>query len=336
MNRKNIYTTTKNPAAFSAALAAALFFLASACSAQKVAPETDNVIRLEKKHGDVSALITLEPSSVRLDSDTLLSLSVRFPSSFQVTMPRIRDRAEGFEVNAVYDREPVTENGITTFERRALLTPVAAEEYRLAPMPIVYTDSSKVQNQEDWFPTDPIELDVLPVYKGSTGDSLKTEPRIINLMPSAGAFLFYILLIMFACALLWASLWAGKKLRKQAKMKRMSPAQRALTRLNELLDRKLVEKNRVKDFYVELTMIVRRYIEEQHGIRAPEQTTEEFLKTVSLKSDFTQEVVKRLKQFLEAADLVKFAAYKPSSGMIQESIDTATNYIKADAEENNV
>ncbi len=341
MNRSFVFTSigsgfSRRQTFVYAFIAAVLLSTPDSSAQTHESVSTNNVIKQEKRHGAVSVQITLDPASVRLGRDVLFGLTVRSPSSVEVKLPRIEDRAEGFDVNAVYDREPVTEDGITTLERRALLTPRVAKEYRLAPMPIVCTDRSKAPEQTDWFPTDPVELDALPVYSGTIENSLKSEPRITKLLPSVRAFLVYILLILFVCALIWAAIRTGKKLRTHAKIKRMSPAERALTRLDKLLAKKLIEKNRVKDFYIELTMIVRRYIEEQHGIRAPEQTTEEFLKTVSLNPDFRQEIIDRLKEFLEAADLVKFAAYKPSAEMIQKSVDTARQYIKANTGNNNV
>jgi len=111
----------------------------------------------------------------------------------------------------------------------------------------------------------------------------------------------------------------------------MSPRERALEELAELMARDLVGKNMVKEFYLELTMIVRRYIERAHAIRAPEQTTEEFLAAVSSDNRFGQEVINRLRLFLEAADLVKFAAYHPESDAISRATETARSYVVTDA-----
>ena len=100
--------------------------------------------------------------------------------------------------------------------------------------------------------------------------------------------------------------------------------------LAELLARDLVGQNRVKEFYVELTMVVRRYIERQHAVRAPEQTTEEFLAAAGRDRRFDAETVDRLKAFLEAADLVKFAAYRPPAGTTDTATSTAREYIEED------
>jgi len=43
-------------------------------------------------------------------------------------------------------------------------------------------------------------------------------------------------------------------------------------------------------------------------------------------------VVARLKQFLEAADLVKFAAWKPDRGAVENAVLTAREYVTSDAD----
>ena len=77
---------------------------------------------------------------------------------------------------------------------------------------------------------------------------------------------------------------------------------------------------------------MRRYIERSHGIRAPEQTTEEFLAAAKAHPRFTPEVIAKLADFLRSADLVKFAGVGSSSSVAEEAVRTARAYIERDAE----
>jgi len=85
----------------------------------------------------------------------------------------------------------------------------------------------------------------------------------------------------------------------------------------------------VKQCYVELTGIVRRYIEAVTAINAPEQTTEEFLRQITVESTFSTETTRRLQYFLEAADLVKFAGQTPREGDVDESFARAEEFIES-------
>ena len=124
-----------------------------------------------------------------------------------------------------------------------------------------------------------------------------------------------------------------RRIRHEVILRMMTPRERAMRELEHLLLRDLIEKDLFKDFYVELTMIVRRYIERAHKVRAPEQTTEEFLASASNHPAFGEEVLTRLRNFLEAADLVKFAAQHSDRSAPDNATLTAREYIQKDEAE---
>ena len=113
---------------------------------------------------------------------------------------------------------------------------------------------------------------------------------------------------------------------------RLSPRERAYLELKRILEEHLAERD-LKEFYVELTGIVRRYIEDTTGIRAPEQTTEEFLHEMEGRAVFQGEERLRLREFLESADLVKFAAFRPDKEEVERSFERAKAFVGLSGEE---
>jgi hypothetical protein len=105
-----------------------------------------------------------------------------------------------------------------------------------------------------------------------------------------------------------------------------SPRELAYLELQQLLQDNWAELD-VKRFYVELTGAVRRYIERTTGILAPEQTTEEFLREIGQRDTFVADERLRLQEFLESADLVKFAAHQPRTEDLQESFQRAQRFV---------
>ena len=81
-----------------------------------------------------------------------------------------------------------------------------------------------------------------------------------------------------------------------------------------LLAENLPARGLVKEFYLRLTGIVRQYVEDTTGIRAPEQTTEEFLRDMRSRAVFSPERSVQLAEFLEAADMIKYAGQQPGGG----------------------
>lgn len=100
-----------------------------------------------------------------------------------------------------------------------------------------------------------------------------------------------------------------------------TPHEKALRLLKELEAQQLWQNDKVKEYYIELTDILRNYIEEQHNIEALELTSDELLS--SMKQNRLLKVNRKLiRPVLQTADLAKFAKAKP---LPQEHIDALEN-----------
>ena len=110
----------------------------------------------------------------------------------------------------------------------------------------------------------------------------------------------------------------------------MSPIERAWVELDRLLKKGLPGRGRYKDFYVELTMVVRRYVQRKYGIKAPHLTTEEFLRNNRIV-ELSNNRIAELKAFLESADMVKFAGVEATPEMADAATDSARGYLKSDS-----
>lgn len=84
----------------------------------------------------------------------------------------------------------------------------------------------------------------------------------------------------------------------------------AISALEVLKQKKLWQAGLTKDFYTELTDILRAYIEGRYGVQAAEMTTEEILEGLK-KTNAGDAAVGELARTLILADLVKFAKEQP-------------------------
>ncbi|MDR0327778.1 MAG: hypothetical protein LBI05_05735, partial [Planctomycetaceae bacterium] len=122
----------------------------------------------------------------------------------------------------------------------------------------------------------------------------------------------------------------------------LSAQEIALRRLAELLESRKHESD-VKGFFVELSDIVRWYVERLTGIHAPELTTEEFLhkiaeptrwytnKNEQQSTRFTGSL-DTLASFLTAADVVKFAKHVPTNEEIMHAFHRAEDFVRRSQE----
>ncbi len=105
------------------------------------------------------------------------------------------------------------------------------------------------------------------------------------------------------------------------------PHEVALAALTRLRSRGLVEQGQFEEYYVELSAIIRRYLEDHFHLRAPEMTTEEFLGTVARDGRLVPAHRRLLGEFLSQADLVKFARHLPTLHDAETAYDAARRFV---------
>ena len=77
-----------------------------------------------------------------------------------------------------------------------------------------------------------------------------------------------------------------------------------------------------------LSLLVRTYLEDRFGLRSPELTTPEFLTEMGRSPDLARSHQQLLRDFLEQADLVKFAGHRPDEDVVSESIRAVQGFLE--------
>jgi hypothetical protein len=102
--------------------------------------------------------------------------------------------------------------------------------------------------------------------------------------------------------------------------------QLALSKLQELRDKKLWQQDAIKEYHSELSDVMREYLEKRYVIKTHEKTTDEIFAALRYM-DISDENRNKLRQMLVLADLVKFAKEKPLPAENEQSIDNAFNFV---------
>ena len=145
----------------------------------------------------------------------------------------------------------------------------------------------------------------------------------------------YILLAIIAIIGFWIYWFVIKKrkIEEDAPTYRtLPPFEEALLKLNELDEKLLWQNNKIKEYYSELTEIVRGYIERELKVPALENTSDEILEMIkdfktSDTIETSKETINKLKDLLREADLVKFAKSKPLAIEIEDDRRDAEHII---------
>jgi hypothetical protein len=99
--------------------------------------------------------------------------------------------------------------------------------------------------------------------------------------------------------------------------------------LESLLARRLPERGLVKDYYGELSLLFRRYLEDRLGFPAVEETRHEVIAAVEGRTDLRAEEIARLGEWLAEDELVKFAKMERLLGEVAAHTDRARAWVRA-------
>ena len=268
----------------------------------------------------IALTVTATPDRVDVSRDFEVEVKAVAPAGQTIVMPDLRDRFRGFSIAEDFAEEPVTDaDGSTTYVSRWRLVPKPCEKvYKLAPF--VVGD----------FYTAPVYFEG-PLSREPVTGGIEVEPKK-DLPPLSWKLVRHCALALAALAALVACVWwVVRRIMQKVREHQMSPIERAMLELDRLLKKGLPGRGRYKDFYVELTMVVRRYIQRRHAVRAPNLTTDEFLRAAAENPAFSREALAELKQFLESADMVKFAGVEATPEMADSATGKAKDYLTADS-----
>ena len=276
--------------------------------------------------------LTLTSASDAVDAARDFEVTVKAvaPTGTVVALPDLRSRFVGFSVAEDFVEDPVAgSDGNVTYVSSWRLVPKPCEKvYKVLPFAVtIARDSDSAQES---FYTAPVYFRGPDSRETVTG-GIEVDPRK-DFPPLSWKLVRQCAIILFfAACVAYGIWWVAKKIVQKVREHRMSPIERAMLELNRLLEKGLPGRGRYKDFYVELTMVVRRYIQRRHSVRAPNLTTYEFLCAAAQNPAFSKEALDGLRQFLESADLVKFAGVESTPDMADSATDKARDYLKADS-----
>ena len=264
-----------------------------------------------------------------------LTMELRVPHDRSAVMPDLRDRVVGFSLVEDFAEEPRREKDGSTVQvtNWRLVPEPCADVYKIKPFVVKGSPKIwKTQSDEGKFSFigGPIYFEN-PAARDPVTGGMETDPRK-DLPPLSWKLVGWVTLGVFCLASLVLGLWLGiRYVARRVKEHRMSPIERAWVELDRLLKKGLPGRGRYKDFYVELTMVVRRYVQRRYGIRAPHLTTEEFFAELAKSNNQTIKQSNNLRRFLESADMVKFAGVEATPEMADEATESARGYLKSDS-----
>lgn len=300
---------------------------------------SDAVERVTDK-GPVKLTVRIWPSVPRLSDIVSMEIEIRFAQGVEVKPPAFGQAVGDFLIRDYSEKqaagdEPESDQQVRKF--RYQLEPTQAGKHLIRAVSVQFVD--KRQGSENFatpttIESEPMEINVTSELGDAVPSLALLEPMFPPRPLDEGISWWWAALALPVAAVIVLLAWCRRRRIKQAaRPMDLSPAEIAKAALAQLLSENLPAQARFQEFYLRLTGVVRYYIEGTTGLRAPEQTTEEFLRAMRLQKHFGAEQTVRLQDFLEAADMVKYAGQEPTAEQIELSIARAREFIEIRSDE---
>ncbi|MAG32148.1 MAG: hypothetical protein CL908_14795 [Deltaproteobacteria bacterium] len=305
-----------------------------AANAMAGGASAEDAIARRAERGPVSVELRITPAEPVIGDVVTLELGVRAEADVEILMPEFGEALGRFEIVDFAPSTRQDDDGSTLSSQKYRLQPARSGPQTIPPLRVEFVDRRDGQapapEGEDAYEilTDRIALVVEPVLASDA--PLTLEPAHPDLGPRREQWLpWWGWLLVAAGALGVAAPFAWRVwLAAGARRRQRSAYEVARQALDALLAGGRPSDDTMDSFYVNLSLIVRRYLEDRFGLRSPELTTQEFLTEMGRSPDLARSHQQLLRDFLMQADLVKFAGHRPSAEGVAESTAAAERFLE--------
>lgn len=274
----------------------------------------------------------LDKQSILLGDQTVLRLSASVPANGKIEFPQLSD--------TISSKVQIVEIGKLDTVKQSADRWVISRAYTITAFDagVQTIPAFKFVGPDGDLLTDPLPLQVQEVKVDTTKGVFDIkQPMTVKygfmdwMYDNWGLVLLGVLVVI-----LLLGVWFYYRKRKKIKpavveVKPTVPADvTAIRKLELLRDKKLWQQEEVKQYYSELTDIVREYLEQRYKIPAMEQTSEEIFASIK-HLDISAQNRARLQEVLLLADLVKFAKQKPMATDNEQSMESALVFVRESA-----
>lgn len=306
--------------------------------AQEVTAPADAATKVSEE-GPVKATVKVWPTAPTLGDPIHLELTIEAQPGVLAAAPFESDRLGRF---AVVDWDHDTrrrDDGASIEVQRYTLQAPGSGKHRVPPIRVEITDTrpgASAGSGATASSAGPRELltEELPVTVAMVDAARASEPLAAprgRLDDSTRDYrALYLGALVAVLAVLAAAGWFGLRgvRRSRDRRARISAYEVAVRRLGELEGRGAPDDAAVDAWFVELSAIVRQYLEGRYQVRAPELTTEEFLQEARRAAGLSAEHRDLLTAFLERCDRVKFAGYRPDADESLATLKAARAFVE--------
>lgn len=230
--------------------------------------------------------------------------------------------------------DTVQQGGITTYTQRLLVTGFDSGEYAVPAFIFTIIPNTgsayTIQSNTVQLLVETVPVDTSKAFKGIKGireDPTTWEDKIKQLATDGRVQAAGVLLLILLIVIIYLLRRKKKPAPPPSPTRQETLQEWALRELATVDKKQLWQEQQVKEYYSELTDVVRSYIEKRFQTPAMELTTDELLQTARTNKDM-REHYELLSRILYTADLAKFARAEPTADEHTATMQQATQFVR--------
>ena len=270
--------------------------------------------RVWSQEAPVTVSSSVDKSRIHIGDLITYSILVSHDPDVAIQMPGLGANLGGFEIRDYEVHDPRKEKGRILSQWDYIISTFFTGEFEIPPISLQYTIPG--DSIPKTLATEKIRIVVERVKPSEAGDIRDIKPPV-EIPRKLWHTLRWVVLGM-GLALTALLIWilykrkkAGKSLLPLREESIRPPHEIAYEALDLLHDSDFLQQGQIKQFYIELSEIIRRYIEGRYYIVAIEMTTTEVLEGL-VAEEVPDDGYELFRCFLDECDLVKFAKVIPS------------------------
>jgi len=272
----------------------------------------------------VDVRVTLDPPVVPFHRQARYTIVVESPEDVEVQLPNMVDQFGGLEVADVRRDTQSLRRGRRRIAETYVLDPVFVGDYAIQPASVTWGEGESIT-----VPSPGLRVRDLTEEEHEAATRFETIAGPIT--PPSVLVERWPLWVALGGGLLIAAGAVAYVFRFRKREAQAPPPlpqwDVAYRRLQELDQRRLPQAGEFGLYYVELSGILRHYIEDRFQLHAPEQTTPEFLSAASGSGALSEQHQRILADFLKHCDRVKFAQYVPNEQEMEKSFAIVLQFV---------
>jgi hypothetical protein len=273
---------------------------------------------------------SVDTSRITIGDRITYTLSINHVDTMRVEKPGEGVNLGQFEIKDYKIYDPVRQEGRIEEKFEYVISVFDTGTFVIPPFPVAY------------FPTDSLgdyklmEASPITIYVESVIQDEERQLKDVKPPIDIPYDYFSLFSVIAAVVLIGTMVFLGYRLYRKRKetgylIKPPEPPRPAheiaLAALDELLKKDLLSEGLVKEFYIEISDIIRHYIEGRFFIRALEETSREILNELAAQ-ELDISLKEKAKEILELSDLVKFAKYKTDTEENQKIVSLSREFIE--------